>query len=91
MGIVWRRANPASVWISFLSASVVFIAGEMDLFVGIKVPLPWQMLPYLSAGLIGALVGGLLTRPQPKEVLDRFYNNLRKPVDREEHLATDMM
>ncbi|MFC1528990.1 sodium:solute symporter [Candidatus Latescibacterota bacterium] len=91
MGIFWRRANPASVWISFISAAATFITVEMKLFVGIPVPLPWQMLAYLSAGLVGGLVGGYVTKPQPKEFLDRFYSELHKPVDEIEHLATDTM
>ncbi len=91
MGIFWRRANPAAVWISFISAAVVFITVEFDLFMGVKIPLPWQMLCYLSAGLIGAILGALLTKPQPKEFLDKFYDELKKPVDEIEHIATDTM
>jgi len=89
MGIVWRRANPASVWASFIAATVVFLACEMKLFIGYKVPLPWEMVAYLSAGFITAVIGGLVTKPQPKEKLDPFYENLKRPVDVEEVLATD--
>lgn len=91
MGIFWRRANPTSVWVSFISATAVFLACEMDLFIGYSVPLPWEMLSYLTAGLAGAVIGGLLTKPQPKEVLDRFYGNLQNPVDKIEHLESDTM
>jgi len=91
IGIVWRRANPASVWISFISAAVVFTACEMDLFMGVEVPLPWQMLSYLSAGLTGAVLGGLLTKPQPKETLDPFFDNLKRPVVEGEVIETDTM
>jgi len=91
IGIFWRRANPAAVWISFISAAVVFIILEFDLFMGVKIPLPWQMFGYLSAGLVGAILGGLLTKPQPKEFLDTFYNELKKPVDAIEHVASDTM
>ncbi len=91
MGIVWRRMNPRAVWISFLSAAAVFVACEVDLFVGIEVPLPWQMLGYLSAGLAGAVIGGLVTKPQRKEVLDAFYAELKRPVVEGEIVATDTM
>jgi len=91
MGIIWRRANPASVWISFISAALTFIACETGLFSGYVIPLPWQMLAYLSAGLVGGILGGYLTKPQPKDVLDRFYDELKKPVALDEHLSTDTM
>ncbi|HDY86661.1 MAG TPA: sodium:solute symporter family protein, partial [bacterium] len=88
MGIVWRRANPASVWVSFIAATSVFLSCELGLF---KLSLPWEMVAYLTAGLIGAIVGGLTTKPQQKEQLDLFYKNLNTPVDKIEYLETDNM
>jgi len=49
------------------------------------------MLGYLSAGFFGGIVGGLVTKPQPKEFLDNFYNELKRPVDTVEYVATDNM
>ncbi len=85
MGIVWRRANPASAWASFIAAAGVFLFCELAM----DISLPWQMVAYLTAGIVTGIVVGLLTERQPKEVLDRFYDNLKTPVDKEEHLATD--
>ena len=90
-GIFWRRANPATAWTSFMCAFTVFIVCEMDLFIGFEVSLPVQMVSYITAGLIGAVIAGIVTRPQPKELLDRFYDDLKKPVDRVEQLASDSM
>ena len=91
MGIFWRRANPTSVWVSFIAATTVFLSCEMDLFIGYEVPLPWEMVAYLSAGLIGAIIGGLVTKPQPEEHLDLFYKNVNESVDKIEYLETDTM
>ena len=88
LGIFWRRANPASVWVSFISAATVFIICETGL---VDVSLPWEMVGYLSAGFIGAMVTGFLTKPQPKEQLDIFYKNLNTPVDEIEVLESDKM
>ena len=88
LGIVWRRANPASVWISFIMASAAFLICEVGI---VTVSLPWEMVGYLTAGFVGAILGGLLTKPQPKEQLDAFYENLKKPVDKEEVLESDNM
>ena len=87
-GIFWRRANPTSVWVSFIMASIAFLICETGI---VDVALPWEMVGYLTAGFVGAILGGLLTKPQPKEQLDAFYNNLKKPVDHEEDLASDRM
>lgn len=85
MGIVWRRANPASAWASFIAAASTFLFCERML----DLSLPWQMVSYLTAGIVTGIVVGFLTKRQPKEHLDRFYDNLKTPVDKEEILATD--
>ncbi len=89
IGIFWRRANPATVWTSFIASFAVFAACEMDLFIGYEVSLPWQMVSYIIAGLLGAVIASLATKPQSKEHLDRFYDEFKKPVDKLEHLASD--
>jgi len=91
MGIFWRRANSAAVWTSFICAFSVFLVLEFDHLFGWDVSLPWQMVSYLSAGLIGAIVAGLMTKPQPAEELDRFYTTIQTPVDRAESLVSDSM
>jgi len=91
MGIFWRRANPTAVWASFISAAAVFVTTEADFFIGYEISLPWQMVSYLTAGLLGAVIGGLATKPQPKEMLDSFYENVNVPVLAEETLASDNM
>ena len=88
IGIIWRRANPAAVWVSFISATTVFMLCETGI---IEVSLPWEMLGYLTAGLLGALITGYITKPQPKEELDKFFENLKKPVDAVEVLESDNM
>ena len=46
--------------------------------------LPWQMVFYLSAGLLMGILGSLLTPPVPDQPLDRFYALVRTPVNVEE-------
>ncbi len=46
--------------------------------------LPWQMVFYLSAGLITLVVVSLLTPRVSREKLDRFYACLRTPVGPDE-------
>ncbi|MBN1291017.1 MAG: sodium:solute symporter family protein [Candidatus Latescibacteria bacterium] len=91
IGIFWRRANSTAAWVSFLLAFAAFFVCEMDLFIGYEVSLPWQMVIYITAGLTGAVIAGLVTKPHPKEKLDLFYNDLLKPVDVVESLTSDTM
>ena len=42
--------------------------------------LPWQMVFYLTAGLITGIVVSLLTKPVAREKLDNFYALMRTPV-----------
>ena len=45
-----------------------------------KLYLPWQMVFYLSAGLLAGVVVSLVTRPVPGTKLENFYALLRTPV-----------
>jgi Na+/proline symporter len=42
--------------------------------------LPWQMIIYLTVGLVVMVGVSLFTKPQDKEKLDRLYECLRTPV-----------
>jgi len=58
------------------------VAGRLPgfmLFEG-RLSLAWQMLIYLSAGFVTAIVVSLFTRPVDSEKLDRFYECLRTPI-----------
>jgi Na+/proline symporter len=46
--------------------------------------LPWQMIIYLSVGLVILVIVSLLTRPVSEEQLERFYGCLRTPVGPDE-------
>jgi len=87
MSIVWRRANPASTWASFIASTLVWMYTEFMT----EMPLPWQMVSYLSAGLIVGFIVGSITKPLPKEQLDPIYKRLQTPVLEEEHLESDLV
>ena len=42
--------------------------------------LPWQMILYLSAGLIAGIIVSLLTKPVADEKLDNYYALIRTPI-----------
>ena len=45
-----------------------------------KFYLPWQMIAYLSTGLVTLVVVSLFTRRTPEDRLDRIFTCLRTPV-----------
>ncbi|MEM7385242.1 MAG: sodium:solute symporter family protein [Verrucomicrobiota bacterium] len=96
LGLFWRRMTTAGAWAStlagfgtwwLLSQSWVVdrIAGWPGadslrfLWEG-KVYEPWVILAYLTAGVGIGMAVSLVTRPGPKERLDRYYALTRTPV-----------
>lgn len=53
-----------------------------------ELSLPWQMVCYLSAGLLSCILVSLLTRPVDREKLDNFYALTRTPVKPGEQVDT---
>ncbi len=58
------------------------LAGKLPAFMLFdgKLYMPWQMIMYISAGFITAIVVSLVTKPVEKKKLDRFYECLRTPI-----------
>jgi Na+/proline symporter len=46
----------------------------------VEVYLPWQMVLYLSGGLLAGIIASLLTRPVERRKLERFYALARTPI-----------
>jgi Na+/proline symporter len=83
MGLMWRRANVASAWMSFLGAGIMFLLCEFKVF---TVNLPTEMLMYLSTGLVLGIIGGFAFPRVAKEKLDAFYLTIKTPVGEEQKL-----
>jgi Na+/proline symporter len=49
-----------------------------------EIYLPWQMVAYLSAGLVTGITVSLLTRPREQALLDQYYQLIHTPVLTEE-------
>jgi len=65
------------------NASVAPILPDFMLYNG-QLSLPWQMIFYLTVGLVVMVGVSLVTRPPGKEKLDRVYECLRTPVPKGE-------
>jgi Na+/proline symporter len=79
-GIWWLTGQEFFIsWLGGLSVAeplrFVFVKGGVP-----EVYLPWQMIFYLTGGLLAGIIISLVTRPVDKEKLDRFYALVRTPV-----------
>jgi len=99
VGVIWRRTTAAGAWASFLVMAPIFLLlgklGSMlhPFFPGVT----WLgyyskqahllAVAYLAPGLITLVVVSLLTRPKPKEALDKFHLLISTPVGQEERLV----
>ena len=64
-------------WLDF----VVFVNAATGT---VKLTLPWQMIIYLTGGVVTTVLVSLVTSAVPATRLDRFYACMRTPVDKEE-------
>ena len=80
----WLTTQPRFVtWVASLPCAdqcrFIFVRdGEPEIY------LPWQMIFYLTTGLVAGIVTSLMTRPVSERRLERFFDLLRTPVLSEE-------
>jgi hypothetical protein len=93
-GITWRRWNTPAVWVSTLTTFGVWwtlatypeTVGSIQSLQfmmnsdGNSVNTAWMIFTYLLAGTVAGIVVSLLTAPEDKDKLDRFFRVMRTPV-----------
>lgn len=93
IGIVWRGWTSTAVWISTLCSVAMwtFVAYRPDLLQDAGLPMTmfnakgnlmdvWQMVAYLSTGLVSGIVISLITPRPSQEKLDNFYTLIHTPI-----------
>lgn len=101
-GVLWRKTNSTGAWSSFITMGIIWsLLGPLGekllqpLFPGIswlgmfadKGELPQLVLSYLPAGIVALIIGSLVGKSLPKDILDKFYLLIKTPVGREKELA----
>lgn len=83
MGMIWRRMNAAGMFACTLSAIAAFVVCRyaLDLSRNFTVGVP------LLAGLLGGIVGSLVTPAPDREKSDAFYRKICTPIGEEEKLT----
>lgn len=97
-GLFWRRATTPAAWASTLLAyAVLFVCWQPSFadWAAVHAPylmhpskpeiyLPMRMLACLVTGVATMILVSLVTRPEPADKLDRFYEVMRTPVQPDE-------
>jgi Na+/proline symporter len=101
-GVLWRRTNATGAWASFIIMSLIWgLLGPLGdkllkpLLPGIswlglfaaKGQLPQLTLAYLPAGIVALVLGSLIGKALPDDLLNKFYRLIRTPVGREDELV----
>ncbi len=83
MGILWRRMNTTGVFGSTIAAVVTFSVTRYAL------SCPREVVTGLSllAGVLGGVVGSLLTAPPSAERIEEFFKRIYVPIGQEDRLA----
>jgi len=82
MGILWRRMNTTGMFCSCLLASGAFILTRyaLDCSREITIGVP------IVTGVLGGVVGSLLTRPPQPERIEKFFKKIYVPIGQEQRL-----
>ncbi|MCA9005947.1 MAG: sodium:solute symporter family protein [Planctomycetaceae bacterium] len=93
-GIIWRRWNVISVWVSTITGIVVWtiVAFHADVLYnsgifpesmfksGNEMKDVWQMFSFMSLAILSGILVSFLTPRQSQEKLDHFYKLMHTPV-----------
>ena len=82
LGVLWPGSNRYGVWASLVTTTgVSLVTGGI-----LHWPLEYQILAYLPAGVLVLILVSLLTTPEPKSQIDKFFTLLHTPVGEERRL-----
>jgi Na+/proline symporter len=86
MGILWRRMNTTGMFFSTIAAVVTFTVTRYALHCPREIV---TGLPIL-AGILGGIVGSLLTAPPPAERIEEFFKRVYVPIGQENKLEQSL-
>ena len=86
MAIIWRRSNRYGVWFSLLVTILATVIIGPYFSFGLGLAIQYQIAVYLPAGFLTFIIVSLITKPEPKEQMDKFYSLLHTPVGEEKKL-----
>jgi Na+/proline symporter len=85
MGILWRRMNTTGMFCSTISAVVTFILTRYVIEYTSDIRAITIGVP-ICAGLLGGVIGSLITKPPKAEQIGKFFTKIYMPIGQEEKL-----
>ena len=82
MGILWRRMNSVGVFCATIAAVLAFVLTRYVLHC------PREIVTGVPVfvGILGGIVGSLLTKPTPPEKIEQFFKRIYVPIGQEQRL-----
>ena len=87
LGLWWRRANRYGAWASFATATAAWVIGLHGFGWTGDRGLPYLITFYLIAGVGAGILVSLLTKPERRELLDRFFLTINTPIGQEDKMV----
>ena len=85
-GILWKRANRYGALAAVVASLAAYYAINCCQTGSLQLVYKWLAAPYAWATLVGVvvfIVVSLLTRPEEKDRIERFFDNMQRSTDRE--------
>ncbi|MHC4656380.1 MAG: sodium:solute symporter family protein [Planctomycetota bacterium] len=89
MGILWRRMNTTGMFSSTISAVVTFILTRYVIEYTSDIRAITIGAP-ICAGLLGGVIGSLITKPPKAEQIGKFFTKIYVPIGQEEKLDSPL-
>ncbi len=86
MGILWRRMNTPGFFVSALSAATTFVLARYVFGLSRAATTGYPLL----AGLVGGIIGSLLSAPPRAETIERFFTKIYVPIGEEHKLELSL-
>jgi SSS family solute:Na+ symporter len=85
MGLLWRRMNTTGMFCSTIAAVVTFVLTRYVIEYTRDIRAVTIGLPILT-GVLGGIVGSLVTKPPKREVIEKFFRKIYVPIGQEKQL-----
>ncbi len=85
-GFLWRRGNRYGAWAGVLVSMVVYYTVQYQVSGELKLVPTWKPEPFgwsMLAGFGAFIFLSLVTPAEPKEQIERFFDNMRRSTDEE--------
>jgi Na+/proline symporter len=82
MGLLWRRMNTTGMFCSTIAAVATFLVTRY----GLDCPREITIGAPILTGVLGGVLGSLLTKPPKAETIDKFFKKIYVPIGEEKKL-----